>query len=91
LGRYRAIQQELTERFDGVTAFTRAPAHGGTKDAGRVVHDEIILVEVMTEVIERAWWHDYRQSLEKRFAPGRDCYSRDARGAPLSRSFAGAI
>jgi hypothetical protein len=45
LGHYREVQQELTERFGGATAFTRAPAHGETKDAGKVVHDEIILVE----------------------------------------------
>jgi hypothetical protein len=67
-GLFDQVQQELAEHFGGVTAFTRTPAHGEVKDGGKVVRDEIILIEVMAEAIDRGWWRDYRRSLERRFA-----------------------
>ena len=59
---------ELTDRFGGVTAFTRAPAEGLWDDgSGRVVEDDVIVVEVLTEETDE-WWADYKRLLEKRFA-----------------------
>ncbi len=37
---YDALRDELSERYGGVTAFTRAPAEGETKIAGRKVCDD---------------------------------------------------
>ena len=65
---FAQVRRELTERFGGLTAFTRAPAEGAWKDAGETQHDDIIVLEVMTEAVDRAWWSDYRQVLEHRFA-----------------------
>ena len=60
---------ELTERFGGVTAFTRAPAEGlWEDDSGRVVQDDVIVVEVMAEESSDDWWDDYRRRRESRFA-----------------------
>jgi hypothetical protein len=65
---YRLVTGELTERFGGLTAFTRAPAEGLWKDeAARTTRDEIVVLEVMTKVIDRVWWRDYRRALEARF------------------------
>jgi hypothetical protein len=64
---FALVERELTERFGGVTSFTRAPAHGVTEDGGRKVHDDIIVVEVMTETLDRDWWASYRRTLEDRF------------------------
>ena len=62
------VRRELTERFGGLTAFTRAPAEGLWKDeTARTTRDEIVVLEVMTEVIDRRWWRDYRRELETRF------------------------
>ena len=59
---------ELTQRFGGVTAFTRAPAEGLWEDRrGRVVRDDVIVVEVMTESRDDAWWAEYRTLLTARF------------------------
>src|SRR6185295_11122996 len=71
--RFRADQfgrrrEELTKAFGGVTAFTRAPAQGSTDTGGAVVHDDIVVFEVMVERLDRDWWARYRQSLEQEFA-----------------------
>lgn len=67
--RFDRTLAELTDRFGGVTAFTRAPAEGLWEDgSGRVVQDDVIVVEVMAEADGDAWWADYKRQLESRFA-----------------------
>ncbi|HVL70684.1 MAG TPA: hypothetical protein VM434_02230 [Beijerinckiaceae bacterium] len=65
--RFAAVRSELTERFGGFTAFTRAPAEGAWKDGNEVARDDIVVVEVMVEALDEGWWRDYRRSLESRF------------------------
>lgn len=63
-----AVAAELTERFGGLTAHTRAPAEGLWKDeAERTSKDEIIIYEVMAEDLDEGWWREYRRGLEVRF------------------------
>jgi hypothetical protein len=66
---FDAVRTELTERFGGVTAFVQSPALGLWKDRGRgtTTRDQMILVEVMTPRLERAWWRRYRARLERTF------------------------
>jgi hypothetical protein len=61
------VRHELTERFGGLTAFTRAPAQGLWQDEGETRHDEIVVFEVMVEALDAAWWRDYRKILEREF------------------------
>jgi hypothetical protein len=62
------VRDELTEKFGGITAFQRSPAHGvWKKGSGRESHDEIVIFEVMAEQIDRRWWTKYRKDLESRF------------------------
>ena len=62
------VRHELTERFGGVTAHLRAPAAGAWKDEeGDVERDDVVIVEVMAEEMDRGWWADYRRELEARF------------------------
>jgi hypothetical protein len=49
------------------TAFSRAPAEGLWQDDGETKHDDIIVMEVMAEGVDSAWWRAYRKSLEARF------------------------
>lgn len=59
---------ELTDAFGGATAFTRNPAEGFWEDpGGRVQRDDVIIVEVMVEDLDRAWWTAFRARLEARF------------------------
>lgn len=61
------VREELTAKFGGVTAFTRAPARGAFEDEGSVVHDDIAVYEVMIEELDRVWWAGYRRTLERLF------------------------
>src|SRR5215216_4078532 len=65
---FRAVADELTERFGGLTAHTRAPAVGLWKDdSERPTRDDIVIYEVMTAKLNKAWWKKYRRALEARF------------------------
>jgi hypothetical protein len=66
--KYAAIRKELTERFGGMTAFTRSPAQGTTTDGGKTVHDDIVVFEVMADRLDPRWWRDYRRQLEREFS-----------------------
>jgi hypothetical protein len=63
------VHAELAERFGGVTAYLRSPAHGVWKEGegGEAAHDDVILVEVVAERLDRHWWAAYREGLERRF------------------------
>jgi hypothetical protein len=65
---FARVRRELTERFGGVTAYTRAPASGAwTEPDGRVVRDDIFIYEVMLEQLDRDWWRKYREDLRRAF------------------------
>jgi hypothetical protein len=63
-GTFHTIRDELTARFGGLTAYTRSPAEGLWANQDRVSRDEIVMVEVMVDPLDRAWWRDYRRLLE---------------------------
>jgi hypothetical protein len=64
---FEQVSRELTERFGGVTAYSRAPAEGRWKQASETELDDIVVVEVMDKNLDRNWWAAYREELQKRF------------------------
>ena len=64
---YMRVRSELTERFGGLTAFTRGPAEGFWEEDGETAHDDIVVFEVMTSGVDQSWWDRYRHTLETRF------------------------
>lgn len=66
---FARVRVELTERFGGVTAYTRSPATGLWKreEDDAIERDQVIMVEVVVEDLDRAWWTAYREQLELRF------------------------
>ena len=64
---FSRIKEEMTERFGGVTAFTRSPAEGLWESGDGRESDEIIVLQVMADVLDRHWWDEYRHELERRF------------------------
>jgi hypothetical protein len=60
-----ALRRDLAERFGGLTAFTRAPAEGVWAHGGKKDRDDIVVVEVMAETLDRAWWKALRLRLER--------------------------
>ncbi len=63
------LRDELTTKFGGVTAFSRAPAKGQWKPGDNPPeHDDVVVFEVMVNTLESSWWRDYRLELQERFA-----------------------
>ena len=60
-----AIHADLVEKFGGLTAYSRAPARGTWSPEGAKTLDDIVVVEVMTEMLETRWWKDFRTRLEQ--------------------------
>ena len=53
--KFERLARELTEKFGGVTSFTRSPAEGRWKTQGGTEHDDIVVMEVMAETLDRYW------------------------------------
>jgi hypothetical protein len=66
---FRTVRRELTDRFGGLTVYTRAPAEGMWKpDNGeKTKRDDIVIFEVIAQELDAAWWSEYRRDLEARF------------------------
>ena len=62
-------RRELVDRFKGVTAYVRSPATGlWTAPDGHTEADDVVMVEVVTDTFDRAWWRTYSATLAQRFA-----------------------
>ncbi|WP_026461568.1 hypothetical protein [Adhaeribacter aquaticus] len=65
---YIEIREELTEKFGGITTYSRTPATGLWKEnENKTVKDDIIIYEVMAENLDRVWWEKFKEELEKKF------------------------
>ena len=65
---FARTRAELIARFGGLTAYVRSPARGIWKaDDGSVARDDIIILEVMADTLDRGWWTGHRRMLEDRF------------------------
>jgi hypothetical protein len=65
---FSQVRTELTEAFGGVTAYTRSPASGLWKRTeDEVERDQVIMIEVVADALDRDWWARYRETLEQRF------------------------
>ena len=65
---FARVRVELTERFGGVTAYSRSPATGlWLNEDETIERDQVIMVEVVVEGLDREWWASYRRQLESRF------------------------
>ena len=65
---FARVRVELTERFGGVTAYSRSPATGMWKSPDDdIERDQVIMLEVVVDVFDREWWSQYREQLEQWF------------------------
>jgi len=65
---FSKTREELADRFGGVTAYSRSPAQGiWISPDGEKERDSVLMVEVFTEVFDRAWWQAYQKTLASRF------------------------
>jgi hypothetical protein len=65
---FARVRVELTERFGGVTAYSRSPATGLWKPTEtEIERDLVIMVEVVVDIFDGEWWAQYREQLEQWF------------------------
>lgn len=65
---FAQTRAELVERFGGVTAYVRSPARGAwTSPQGHVEQDDVVMVEVLADDFDRAWWRGFARRLAVRF------------------------
>ena len=64
---FHAVKEELTAKFEGLTAYSRSTADGFWGKGKATKRDEIVIYEVMVPSIRKKWWRKYRAKLEKRF------------------------
>jgi hypothetical protein len=65
---FAQTREELVDAFKGVTAYTRTPAQGvWISPRGEQEKDDVIMVEVLADKFDPAWWRDFGQKLAKRF------------------------
>jgi hypothetical protein len=43
------------------------PAEGHWESSGKIQHDDVLVIEVMVEMLNKAWWIDFRKQLETTF------------------------
>jgi hypothetical protein len=61
-------RRELADRFNGLTAYLRSPAKGfWTAPDGHEEQDDVVMVEVVTDTFDHAWWRTYAVTLAERF------------------------
>jgi hypothetical protein len=64
----RRTREELFDRFGGLTAYIRAPATGvWTSPQGNVEVDNVVMIEVLSDQFDKAWWRAYAETLKERF------------------------
>jgi hypothetical protein len=61
------VTLNLSKKFGGITAYTRAPAEGRWEAGGTTQHDDMLIVEVMVFEIDKPWWRSFREHLEHTF------------------------
>ena len=67
-GLHESVAKELTDRFGGLTVYSRAPAKGLWKERpGKVERDDIVVYEAMVDDLDEDWWTRYRATLERKF------------------------
>ena len=62
---FDSIKLRLTDRYKGLTAYSRSPAEGLWKPRSKTRRDEIVVYEVMVPDLDLNWWRDYRKLLEQ--------------------------
>ena len=65
---YARVREALVETYGGLTAFSRSPAEGVWEaEEGKRSRDDIVVFEVMSNYLDRAWWRRFREKLERDF------------------------
>ncbi len=57
----------ITDTFGGVTSFLRSPAEVRWHGGGAMQREDIAVMEVMANSLDRTWWRALRDELQAKF------------------------
>jgi hypothetical protein len=67
-GAFDSLRETLTQKFGGLTSFSRSPAEGYWRPDDQSTHvEDVIVFEVMTDGLDKEWWRALREGLERAF------------------------
>jgi hypothetical protein len=67
--KFERLKERLVKEFGGVTAFLNSPGEGVWRESPETfVEDALVTFEVMSEIMDRDWWNEYKEELKKDFA-----------------------
>ncbi len=61
------VQRILTSKFGGSTAYQRAAVGRWKRSEQTVEVDDITVIEVVIDELDRNWWSDYKNKLANQF------------------------
>jgi hypothetical protein len=65
---YTELRSELTDKFGGITIYTRSPATGLWKnEKDNIERDMIVIYEVIADGFDRKYWQGLKVHLEDQF------------------------
>jgi len=66
--KFEQVKERLAKEFGGMTGFLNPPGEGVWRESPKnFVKDDVVTFEVMSETLDRDWWNDYKEDLEKSF------------------------
>jgi inorganic pyrophosphatase len=65
---YSDLEKELTERFGGVTIYSRGAVEGKWKAKGASTSEPMVVYEVLLSELEKTYWTTLKKRLEKKFS-----------------------
>jgi inorganic pyrophosphatase len=64
---FREVEKKLAEQFGGTTSYVHSPASGLWKADEGLIKDDILVIEVMVDCLDNAFWKKFKTQLEKNF------------------------
>ena len=64
---FEEVTWTLSKKFGGITAYNRVTAEGRWESGGKTQHDDVTVIEVMVDVLDKPWWRAFRTELEATF------------------------
>src|SRR5687768_1991615 len=66
--KFEQVKDRLVKEFGGVTAFLNSPGEGVWRESPKnFVKDNVVTFEVMSDIVDRDWWNQYKGQLENDF------------------------
>ena len=65
---YESVKQNLSDKFGGITMYSRTPVIGLWKESQEsIVKDDLVIYEIISEKLDESFWQEYKFMLQSLF------------------------